>query len=370
MNELIDKLFLFACSFFLYLFVMDSPYAVVPVLIIVVLSCLCTYFEKPGIQSLLYAAYLAVSFVYPVFLIFLPFMMYDLLFSSFQFLLFGSFLIVGLGFDTYHPMMLALMFLFCSLCYILKYKSRQFKKLMKEYHKTQDAAVELSLVQEEKNRSILENQDYEINVATLNERNRISKEIHDHVGHLLSRSLLQIGALLTITKEPVIKKSLTDLKNSLSEGMDSIRASIHNMHDESIDLYGTIEGLIKDFSFCPVTFEYDIYNPPLLKLKYCMIAIIKESLSNIAKHSNGSRASIILKEQPGLYQLIIYDNGTVEERTKAILRRCRIQGEYTEGMGLQSISDRVKGFQGNINITADDGFKLFITIPKDSRESI
>lgn len=47
----------------------------------------------------------------------------------------------------------------------------------------------------------IKNQDYEINLATLNERNRISKEIHDHIGHLLSRAILQVGALLTISKE-------------------------------------------------------------------------------------------------------------------------------------------------------------------------
>ena len=34
--------------------------------------------------------------------------------------------------------------------------------------------------------------------ATLRERNRIAREIHDNVGHMLSRSILQMGALITI----------------------------------------------------------------------------------------------------------------------------------------------------------------------------
>jgi signal transduction histidine kinase len=41
----------------------------------------------------------------------------------------------------------------------------------------------------------MEKQDYEIYLATLRERNRIAREIHDNVGHMLSRSILQIGAL-------------------------------------------------------------------------------------------------------------------------------------------------------------------------------
>ena len=43
----------------------------------------------------------------------------------------------------------------------------------------------------QKNKDLLEKQDYEIHVATLKERNRIAREIHDNVGHMLSRSLLQ-----------------------------------------------------------------------------------------------------------------------------------------------------------------------------------
>ena len=47
----------------------------------------------------------------------------------------------------------------------------------------------------------MEKQDYEIYLATLRERNRIAREIHDNVGHMLSRSILQMGALITIHKE-------------------------------------------------------------------------------------------------------------------------------------------------------------------------
>lgn len=366
MNELIDKLLLLICCLTLYMSSIDSEYVIIPVLLSICISCLAVYFERPRFKLSLYIFYLGTCFVKPGFILFLPLIMYDLLFTDYQFCLFGCFLIIGIYFDFYHPVVLTFTLLFCGLCYLLKYKSIRYNNLMKDYHSLQDTAAELSIVQEEKNRSMLENQDYEISVATLNERNRISKEIHDHVGHLLSRALLQIGALLTISREEPVKEGLMDLKTSLSEGMDSIRASIHNMHDESIDLYGTINGLIKDFTFCPVVFEYDLHNAPLLKVKYCLIAVVKESLSNIIKHSDATHVSIILKEQPGMYQLIVEDNGRVGDKTKAVLRKCRINGEYTEGMGLQGIYDRIKGFRGNLNITADDGFKLFITIPKEA----
>lgn len=48
------------------------------------------------------------------------------------------------------------------------------------------------------------NQDYEIYLATLKERNRIAREIHDNVGHMLTRSILQLGALSVINKDETV----------------------------------------------------------------------------------------------------------------------------------------------------------------------
>jgi signal transduction histidine kinase len=224
----------------------------------------------------------------------------------------------------------------------------------------------MSQLLEEKNQSLLKNQDYEINLATLNERNRISKEIHDNIGHLLSRALLQVGALLTITKEDITKDGLSSLKDSLSGGMDQIRNSIHHMYDESIDLYVQIEHLVKEFTFCPIIYEYDIKNTPAIQLKHNIIGIIKEALANIIRHSNATKVTIILREHPAMYQLVVQDNGAIDERLQKDLSPIFEKQEYGDGMGLRNISDRVKSFGGNINLSVDHGFKLFITFPKNT----
>ena len=75
-------------------------------------------------------------------------------------------------------------------------------------------------------------------------------------------------------------------------------------------------------------------------------------MSNIIKHSNATNVSIVLREHPALFQLIIKDNGT--------------QSIYKSdnGIGLKNISDRVFAFNGNVNISSDKGFRIFISIPK------
>jgi signal transduction histidine kinase len=101
-------------------------------------------------------------------------------------------------------------------------------------------------------------------------------------------------------------------------------------------------------------------------LKHNIIGIIKEALANIIRHSNATKVTIILREHPAMYQLVVQDNGAIDERLQKDLSPIFEKQEYGDGMGLRNISDRVKSFGGNINLSVDHGFKLFITFPKNT----
>lgn len=365
MNEIIDKLLIFVCSFTLYLFQPNNSYYIVPVILSVLLSSLSVYYEDYRIRlagNLIFAVF---CLFFPGSIIFLPLLMYDLLHSKYKYviLLLPFFYLYHWPAYTGRSIFFSLVLLLIS--YMQKHKTDKLNKLNTEYNELRDTSAAMSLLLEEKNQSLLRNQDYEINLAKLNERNRISKEIHDNVGHLLSRALLQVGALLTLTKEEVTKDALSSLKTSLSDGMDQIRNSIHNMYDESIDLYAVLEGLVKDFTFCPIQYEYDFTGSPPIQLKHCIIGITKEALANILRHSNATKVSLLLREHPVMYQLIIQDNGKLEERKVKALQKAFESQEFGDGMGLRNIAERVKSFGGNINLSLDNGFKLFLTFPKN-----
>jgi signal transduction histidine kinase len=190
-------------------------------------------------------------------------------------------------------------------------------------------------------------------LATLNERNRIARDIHDNVGHMLSRSILQVGALLAVNGDENTKTGLNSIKETLSEAMDSIRNSVHNLHEESIDLNMELQKIIDNFTFCPVNFEYSIENAIDRNIKYSFISIIKEALANVIKHSNATLISITIREHPAIYQLIVKDNGN------------KPTSKIGNGIGLKNIEDRVTSLNGNVNISSSSGFKIFISIPKN-----
>lgn len=215
-----------------------------------------------------------------------------------------------------------------------------------------DLAKEYEMILEEKNRVLTENQDNKIYTATLQERNRIAREIHDNVGHMLTRSILQIGAIKVINKDESLSPLLNDLHTTLDTAMNNIRSSVHDLHDESIDLHSAVMDIKESITDFNITVDYGMSDIVPREIKYAFIAIIKEATNNSIKHSNGNKIDIILKEQPGFYQLSIGDNGT------------SIPLNYNSGIGLTTINERVKNIHGNIKITTDNGFRILITVIK------
>ena len=244
------------------------------------------------------------------------------------------------------------------LAYYLSYRSNKYNILAKEYLKTRDDIIEKNLFLTKKYNSLKNSQNNEIYTATLQERNRIAREIHDNVGHMISRAILMIGALKSINKDDTINTQLNGLDDTLSETMDSIRTSIHKFHDDSIDLENSINNILQNTYSISFHLDYDVPHNIPREIKYCFITIVKEAISNTVRHSNSDTVNITIREHPKLYQLIINDNGSEEPYfLKNILSL------PNNGIGLENMSERVKSLNGNIQFSYNKGFKIFITIP-------
>lgn len=350
---LIDKLIIFICCSIVYICQDNMSVTIMPILISVIFSGFISYFDNNRLKTVLTTGFSFLFLFIPELAFFMPLLVYDMIFYKYQY--FNLLAIIPfMHFAKSAPVqiisvILALIFISA----LVKYCVEVQLKLQEKYNELSDTAREMSIKLSKQNKDLIEKQDYELHLATLNERNRIAREIHDNVGHLLSSAILQTGALLMVTKDENLRNCMKDLNNTLSQAMNNIRNSVHELYDESVDLNVKIKELVKQFTFCELSYEYSIYSNPDKKLKYAFISIIKEALSNIARHSNADRASIVLREHPAFYQLMIRDNGTVKNYST------------DEGIGIKNMIDRVHSFNGNINITTKNGFEIFISIPKE-----
>lgn len=224
-------------------------------------------------------------------------------------------------------------------------------------HSMRDASMEHDMLMEQMNHQLIEKQNAQIYNATLKERNRIAREIHDNVGHMITRSILQVGAIGVINTDEKLKAPIADLKSTLDTAMDSMRKSVHDLYDESVDLRQALAKLKPTDSAFAFSLEYDCEDDVPRDVKYAFIAIAKEAVNNAVKHSNGDEIRIIVREHPAFYQLEIMDNGTTADER-------RLSGETGDGIGIKNIKERVAAIGGTMRIKADDGFMIFVTLMK------
>ena len=345
----------FSCGFIQILYPTEVI-EVLPFILCTITAGLIFYVDHSLIKLLALFTYIALSIYEREYIIFIPVVLYVFIEEETWKWAILAILPYLLHLDQliHVPSKVFISFLLGLMAVLLKRKHNQHIQLKKELIEKTDAMRELDLNLNEKNRALMAHQDDEIHYATLKERNRIAREIHDHVGHQLSRVLLQIGAQLTLNPAD---PALLSMKDTLDSAMDNLRNSVHDLHDTSIELETQLRQITAQFEKCPVRITMHLDTVPSAKIKIALVAILKESLSNVNKHSNATEVKISLIEHPSFFQFIILDNGNASH---AFVR----DEFHHRGIGLKNIEQRVAELKGRFLIRTQDGFELFITLPK------
>lgn len=353
MIKILDKIVLLVLGGILIFQIPEYVKPVVVFLVALTMAELGIYVSSRKQISAIFMCYIVLCLIEPLFIWFLPLLFYD----AYLYAVNWGYLAFLLGIQllgVYEPWMIVLWITTSVLSVVMANHTKNVLTLRQDLIHLRDTSTELNMIMNNKNKELMEKQDYEIHVATLRERNRIAREIHDNVGHMLSRSILQVGALTTIHREEPLHGQLDSVNETLNLAMNNIRESVHDLHDDSIDLKQAILEATKEMQDkYDLTMEYDMSETVPRKIKYCFITTVKEAMSNIVKHSNAEKIEIILREHPGIYQLSIEDDGDVRHSSNA-----------EPGIGLSNMKERVDALGGTISINNEHGFKIFISIRK------
>lgn len=355
MNKIADKLAVLALCVILSVgYAGVSVNTVAAFLIAVSLSSVSQCFAGTKFSTVVQLIYIILCIFYPVFCCMLPLIFYDIMSGRkiiFIVLAGTAFLINIKKFEYLQAVLIPVII---AVNILLEKHSSELEAAKDRLIEIRDRSEEVNLLLTEKNKYLYERREHEIRIAVLTERNRIAREIHDNVGHMLSRTLLQMGALLVINKDKHLKPELEKVKDTINEAMTSIRESVHNLHDDSIDLKNTLIELSKSLKDeFKVSLELDFSEDIPKNIKFCFIGIVKEGISNIIKHSNGDTVNIALHEHPAFYQLVIEDNGT----NNSII--------YGDGMGLENMKNRTENLGGIFKCYSEkDKFRIFVSIKK------
>lgn len=245
---------------------------------------------------------------------------------------------------------------------LLSLRTAQLEREQQRMRRTRDELQERALALEARNRDLADRQDYEVELATLAERARIAREIHDNVGHQLTRASLQAEALRVVhADEPGVAADFADVKHTVDEALRLVRASVHALNDNAVDLSVQLERIVegaRSDGGPQIELEVMAEHAPA-NVANCFAAVLREALSNTMRHACAQTVAVRCMEHPSFYQLIVTDDGTGGTRTGG-------RG-VAEGMGLGSMRERVEALGGTFTAgprAGSPGWRVFATVPK------
>lgn len=245
---------------------------------------------------------------------------------------------------------------------LLSLRTAQLEREQQRMRRTRDELQERALALEARNRDLADRQDYEVEFATLAERARIAREIHDNVGHQLTRASLQAEALRVVhADEPGVAADFADVKCTVDEALQLVRTSVHALNDNAIDLSVQLERIVegaRSDGGPQIELEVITEHAPA-NVANCFAAVLREALSNTMRHACAHAVTVRCMEHPLFYQLIVTDDGTGGAQASG--------RSAAEGMGLASMRERIEALGGTFTAGPRDGtggWRVFATIPK------
>ena len=205
-------------------------------------------------------------------------------------------------------------------------------------------------------------------MAHLSERTRIARDIHDNVGHLLTRTIMQIQAGRVVAQskgDQSTERILDDVGKTLNEAMTTIRRSVHDLEDEGTDFASQMEDASSEASMgrLKVDLNNGIETAPAPVCR-CLATIVREALTNTVRHSSARSAQVILRDLPAFWQMVVQDDGGIQQSQpdSSHLKEPELQ----RGMGLADMEARARALGGTANSGPNrQGWKVFVSLPKE-----
>lgn len=202
-------------------------------------------------------------------------------------------------------------------------------------------------------------------MAVIQERQRIAREIHDTAGHSITTFIMQAeSAKLIIDTDPAGAKSkLSAATLQARHALEELRSSVHLLSGraEQTTLKEDLEKIISDTSVgTDINIRSDIADIQLpAPIRVFITNSLKEGLSNGMRHGGATAFYFELADEKSAVTFTLSDNGK------------GVTGKITEGFGLSGMRRRAEELNGKITFTSDEeeGFEIRFTLPIENTEN-
>ena len=227
-------------------------------------------------------------------------------------------------------------------------------QLKKEIRERQ--AIEAELRQSEQRLRSLTSQ---LLIAQEQERQRVSRELHDELGQSLMVLKLQIRTLeKNLAAEQGARDSCFEVIRQLDEVIENVRRLSRDLSPTilqdlglTVALRNLFDTFSKHYGIKDLTYNSDeIENLFPQEFQVNIYRIFQEALTNIGKHARASKVTLTVKRGAGEVSFSVEDNGVGFDLEEVLEKDVR-----EKGMGLAAIAERVRILGGLLYIKSEKG---------------
>jgi signal transduction histidine kinase len=199
------------------------------------------------------------------------------------------------------------------------------------------------------------------------ERKRIARELHDQTGQSLTSLMVGLKVLEAHSSEKE-RKGIADLKQLTAQTLEEVHNLALELRPSSIDDLGIITALqqyAKEYSskfgieadFQAIGLDGKRLSPPI---EIALYRIIQEALTNVAKHSEAKKVSVLMEVRGASIVAIVEDDGQGFDVQKVLTSRMS-----ERKLGLYGMRERASLIDGVLTIESSPGMgtTIFVEVP-------
>ncbi len=206
--------------------------------------------------------------------------------------------------------------------------------------------------------------------ARLEERENISRNIHNSVGHSITAAIMTLEAadMLFDSSPDKAREKMNTANDRIRTSLSSIRHAVRVLDNENefismSDLIREIKAIVDNFvmdTMIKIRIDFSGADGELViphEHTEFLTGAVQEFLTNGIRHGDADLFTIILISDSGHIKLSVWDNGNSDfnEDNKAV--------RISEGFGLKKITSYIKKCGGSVVYSNQNGFKAEITLP-------
>ncbi len=193
------------------------------------------------------------------------------------------------------------------------------------------------------------------------ERRRLARELHDETGQALTSILLGVRAIRRAGSPADAEQAESDVREQIVQALQDVRALAVELRPTALDDFGlvpAIERLAETFqerSGLETMVQANIDGRLPAEIETVLYRVVQEALTNVAKHANAERVSIVLRSRDDSVAATIDDDG----------RGFAINGVRQEALGLLGMRERLALVGGTLEVESspDSGTTIAAQVP-------